>query len=155
MATEYYQWESFQGCSRCQALAGLYAGEPPARPHPMCRCDVVRLQGDDIEVVPWDRVVECYWISIEDLKIGRDSPARPGNSFSLIYEYNAKCIDGSEHAGEVEVEQSWDDWEDFDGDESNDTRAFMHGYNLALLEAFEEIGRELEAVCDCSGGPVS
>ncbi|MFW6198595.1 MAG: hypothetical protein ACOC5E_02105, partial [Acidobacteriota bacterium] len=144
---ETYLWDSFDGCSRCQALSGLYAGSRPARPHPMCRCDIVRLD----EAPDWRQIVHCFRVEIDDVRADVDAGRAPGATFSLVCRYRGECVDGGEHDGEVQLEQSWDAWHDFDADETTFTR----GYDLALLAAFERIGEELEATCDCDLAPAS
>jgi hypothetical protein len=43
-----YRFEAMNGCSRCNAMEGLYK-ELPARPHPYCRCVISVVDDEETE----------------------------------------------------------------------------------------------------------
>ncbi len=142
MAEQGYLWESHNGCSRCEALAGFYeAGELPARPHVFCQCDIT-LQGDvgTIQEIKG----QCYFAVIVDIRVHHWEPEIQGSTGLLAYDYKLKCNDGREVLGTVDVVYYADDFFDFDNNEDT----FDDGYALALYDAVEKINQNaMESCC--------
>lgn len=147
---ERYLWESFGGCARCEALAGLYDGEPPPRPHPECRCDVVRLQGDD-EPLELQIMTPCYFVDVHDIRVpGPTDPPEPEGIDVVIYDFRVLCVDGTEHAGTIPVDIPKNLFKDpVTGEDT-----FFKGWNYGLMEVYEKIADRFESVC-CPGAPLS
>lgn len=143
-----YLWVSFQGCSRCEALAGLYDAEPPPRPHPECRCDVVRMQSEeDFEKV--EKVTECYSVHVHEIRSPPD-PSAPDGIFRVLYDYRVRCIDGSQHEDTATVDIP----NDFFQDPETGEETFIIGWNYGLMETYEEIEVKFGPIC-CPSAPSS
>jgi hypothetical protein len=142
-----WQWEpSGESCARCEAMAGLYEDEPPARPHAKCDCDVILVSPRDY---PGDgdagecrREMTYEFLSMEALGGDADTPLMGVN-------FIVHCPDGVDLPVSVEAEidiRFLRDWPDNVTDEQ---------YTLwtdlvisAALEAVEDVAARECAPCE-------
>jgi hypothetical protein len=139
-----WRWEpSGESCGRCEAMAGLYEDEPPARPHAKCDCDVILVssQGSPGD----DRTHECRremtyeFLSMEGLDTD-------GDTALMQVDFMVHCPDGVDLPVSVEAEvdiRFLHEWPDQITDEQY---ALWNDLVIsAALEAVEDV-----AATDCA-----
>jgi hypothetical protein len=142
-------WESLNGCSRCDALAGTYENESdlPDRPHPYCECEIT-VEGELTDI----SVYEVLWDDYEWNTSRRwwDSGVfRFSGTLTQRGRVRIVCWDGTEiERGfnfDLELEFEGQHYRDYDFDEIDwDERFFDYGEQLAheLMQS------------ECPGSPV-
>ena len=139
-----WRWEpSGESCARCEAMAGFYEDEPPARPHAKCDCDVILVPPRDYtgdgDARDCRREMTYEFLSME----GLDSD---GDTAVMGVDFMVHCPDGTDLPVSVEAEVDVSflrDWPETVSDEQ-----YALWTDLVISAALEEV--ENIAATDCA-----